>query len=824
MKKQIISCYVIFLLLSVLRLDAQNLKSNSFITGVCYAGNKVNRMYIPPPANYFKNRDSKGGASIDVIYNGFSTQAKVPVEKAVAILESLLSPEVKMTVVANWIKISTIGVLANSSTTGYASGWSINALTPWALYPVALAEKIKGESINGDADADIILNINSTVNWYLGIDGKPTLLRFDLVTVALHELIHGMGFFDSMNVDASGGSYGSFSVPVIYDTFIENRKGQNLTDTFTFKNPSIALTGQLTSGQLYFSGPLLYNYTTHNSYSSKKAKLWAPTAFDAGSSISHLDDDSTLLVDGLMRPFIDREAAIHSPGKLILSILGDLGWINTRIIHKPHSDTEENLSEIYIKAAIASDTIYDTNKVGLVWSFDKFVTSDTAYLIKNLADTFITTVQVPAYNSKLDYYLFVKDCFSRIYRLPSLIDSLKFSVYIGKDTVKPVLIHSPIGYYFEKVDSVKFLARASDNIGIDTVYVEYILNNGTPSFIGLIPDSDGGFTNGFDAGPLSLKGEDSLRYRIIALDKAAESNQTVLPATGYYTIKIESLNPVADSYSTDFTDAAPDFFNIGFNIIQPAAFSGKGLHTNHPYESPERNNDSIIYTSFLRTPVKFDSTGMRIRFMELVLVEPGETGSLFGSPDFYDYVIVEGSENFGKTWFRFSDGYDSRYVSSWLTAYNSAITEDGNSTYIGQEPMLLQHTFTVVESKDISPGDTLVIRFRLFSDPFANGWGWIIDDLHVGPVIDGVSDINYQQYAVYPNPGNGMINIRNTGSSEGKPLKYSIFNGSGYCIMTGITSGGDTDIIDITGNPSGIYFIVVNGDKGIRALKYSLIK
>ncbi|MCK7531685.1 MAG: hypothetical protein MZV63_11980 [Marinilabiliales bacterium] len=43
----------------------------------------------------------------------------------------------------------------------------INALKPWAVYPVALAEKIAGESLNEDLEGDIEFNINSSINWYL---------------------------------------------------------------------------------------------------------------------------------------------------------------------------------------------------------------------------------------------------------------------------------------------------------------------------------------------------------------------------------------------------------------------------------------------------------------------------------------------------------------------------------------------------------------------------------------------------------------------------------------------------------------------------------
>jgi hypothetical protein len=42
--------------------------------------------------------------------------------------------------------------------------------------------------------------------------------------------------------------------------------------------------------------------------------------------------------------------------------------------------------------------------------------------------------------------------------------------------------------------------------------------------------------------------------------------------------------------------------------------------------------------------------------------------------------------------------------------------------------------------------------------------------------------------------------------------------------MNGNADGGEEIIIDITGYPSGIYFIVLYNDYGIRTLKYSLIR
>ena len=808
----------LFFLVSLSQLSAQKLIRNTLITGVCYAGDKVNRIYIPPPEEFYTKAGKKGGASLKIYYSGFPDAAITAMEYAASILKSILTDDAEITVLASYKRITTQGVLANSSTTGYAPGWAIDAHKPFAFYPAALAEKIYGESLNFDLEGDIELIVNSSMNWYFGTDGKTPSLSYDLVTVAIHELIHGLGFFDSMNTDASTGYYGAASVPLIYDTFVENLQGKNLTDTTIFKNPSTALKTELTGGQLYFNGPLL-NYHT----SGDRARLYAPSTFDAGSSVSHLDESTTLKENQLMTPFINRGEAIHNPGKYTMSILGDLGWINTRISHEPPKDTEEHLSEISISATIISDTTYIRDRVGLVWSYDKFVTSDTVIMVSlQNDDNFTAVITVPSYESSLEYYIYVGDTFRRIYRSPSFIRDYRHTVYIGTDTVKPRILHVPADYYFEVVDSVRFQAVATDNLGIDTVYIEYKVNQGALRIMGLKPDGKDGFINSLNVKKLSITSADSIGYRIVAVDKAAAANRKIIPGDGFFYINFERINAVAESYNTDFNDAADDFFNNGFEITVPDGFTRSGLHTWHPYESPEETGDSIGYTSMLRTPVKFDPGGMVISFYELALIEPGEAGSLFGSPEFYDYVVVEGSTNFGRTWFHLTEGYDCRHQKAWETAYNSSIVNN-NSVFQGNESMLVKRTIFIKQSSDIQAGDTMIIRFRLFSDPYANGWGWGIEDLHIGPLIDNVEEISIQKPVIYPNPGNGVITIRRlAGKHHG--VSYSIYNFTGTLLKSGRSDSGEIININISEYTSGIYFIILHDDAGSQVFKYIMVR
>lgn len=828
--KKLLSLLIGFLIFnSILTLRAQDLIKNSSVTGVCYAGNKIKRFYIPPPKEFFRKGGSKSGGSITIFYTGFfPNQAKTAMKYAASILETMLPSDAKFTIMASWEKISTAGILAQSTITGYAVGWGIDALNPISLYPVALAEKIVDESLNEDIQGDIDLTVNNSKNWYLGTDGQTPVHMYDLVTVVLHEICHGLGFFDSMNTDATIGWYGRSSIPMIYDTFVENFSGSRLTDTLKFLNYSASLRSQLTGNQLYFNGPLLKKYSVLNNYSGLRARLYAPPAWDAGSSVSHLDETETLTVNSLMTPFIDLGEAIHDPGSYTFSILGDLGWINTRIIHKPMGDTESPMTQVLLSANIKSDTIYNHNKVGLVFSFNSFQTSDTLFMNSpNSDNSYNSTIIIPSYNSELQYYFFVEDCFLRLYRSPSLFQKFRYKVYVGTDTVKPVITHIPERYYLDKTDSIRFNAKAIDNIGIDTVYIEYKVNTGPSKFIGLNAGVSDSFNVILNARPLLLVAGDSIKYRIFAIDSAKGANVAVLPESGYFVVDIENndIGSTLESYSTDFTGTAADFFKIGFKISKPSGFSKYGLHTKHPYESPEDNNKIIEYTAMLKHPLKFNESGMLINFNEVVLVEPGEAGSVFGSSDFYDYVIVEGSKNFGKTWFNLTNGYDSRLVSSWESAYNSSIV-GYNSTFIGTESMLQKHTFLYRPSDNISAGDTLLLRFRLYSDPFSNGWGWVIENLKINPLIDAVAEISNNPVKLYPNPGTGLIKISTdiTGHENSKPLHYSVFNAAGICLINSKNSGSSETLVDISDYPPGMYIIVLYLDDGIKTIKYSLIK
>jgi len=260
-------------------------------------------------------------ATINVTYNGFPAAAEAAFQHAVDIWETQISSPIAIEVVAEWTALD-IEVLGQVRATDYHRNFD-NAPVADILYPQALANALAEDDVSaGTSDLEAYFNSDLT-NWYFGTDGNPPAGQYDFVTVALHEIGHGLGFFGSANVVAGSGSWGDRGISYIYDTFVENGSGQKIIDTGLFANPSAALAVQLQGGDLFFNGS---NAVAANGGTAPK--LYAPAAWEWELSYSHLDEATYPAGDSnsLMTPQLDTAEAIHDPGDIARALLRDLGW------------------------------------------------------------------------------------------------------------------------------------------------------------------------------------------------------------------------------------------------------------------------------------------------------------------------------------------------------------------------------------------------------------------------------------------------------------------------------------------------------------------
>ncbi|MBK7702255.1 MAG: hypothetical protein IPI34_04845 [bacterium] len=119
------------------------------------------------------------------------------------------------------------------------------------------------------------------------------------------------------------------------------------------------------------------------------------------------------------------------------------------------------------------------------------------------------------------------------------------------------------------------------------------------------------------------------------------------------------LSAYTNSFSTSATSVG-DGFTIGASPASAAARPAL------PARLPRQRG----LTAMLAVPIVVTQSNAYVSFDEVVLIEPGEAGSVYGDGDFWDYVILEGSKD-GIAWVPIADGYDSRRDAAWVTAWNS---------------------------------------------------------------------------------------------------------------------------------------------------------
>ena len=295
-----------------------------------YADYQDRFTYVPADAPPAGGAARFSAATFDVDYVGFPADAQAAFQFAVDIWSRHLNSTVPIRVRAVWEPQSGDDVLGATNPRVIANFEVATVAERNVWYAVALANALAGRDLDPD-EPHIRTSFNSTFGrWYVGTDGQPPSGEFDLVTIALHEIGHGLGFVGSMLVEGEVGSWGigEAGYPVVYDRFAE--RGQaDLLDEGLFPNPSQALGEALTSGEVFFNGT-----AANLAQGGTRPRLHAPATWVDGSSYSHLSEQRVNgaepyppgSINSLMTPTVSSAEAVHDPGPVTCGMFEDMGW------------------------------------------------------------------------------------------------------------------------------------------------------------------------------------------------------------------------------------------------------------------------------------------------------------------------------------------------------------------------------------------------------------------------------------------------------------------------------------------------------------------
>ena len=278
--------------------------------GNVYAGPSTTSTQSPKPK--VANLEKK--AKFIVKYNGFPEWTQVQVQAAVDVWAANFESKVPIHIEATWGRSSSYSILGSARPGNYFANFT-GAPDPSLWYPSALANALAGRDLDGDSP-EMVITVNSLADWYRGGGTGPSKTEYDLQSVMLHEMAHGLGFLSNNSYDDFFG-YGSMDQPTPFDAFVQTGDGRRLSD---LPSPSLELGEALTS-KLVWSG---VNGVAANG--GVKPILYAPKKYEEGSSISHLDeitfDNSGK--DSVMSPNLEAGETFHDPGPLLLAMMQDL--------------------------------------------------------------------------------------------------------------------------------------------------------------------------------------------------------------------------------------------------------------------------------------------------------------------------------------------------------------------------------------------------------------------------------------------------------------------------------------------------------------------
>ena len=278
--------------------------------GNVYAGPATNLRQAAQPKVGKLEKKSK----FIVKYNNFPEWTKAQVQASIDVWAENFESKVPIYIEATWGRSASYSILGSARPGSYFSNFS-GAPDPSLWYPSALANALAGKDLDGD-NPEMIITVNSLANWYRGGGSGPSKSEYDLQSVILHEMAHGLGFLSTDSYDDFFG-YGSIDQPTAYDAYVQTGDGRRLSD---LPSPSLEL-GQALTSKLVWSGALGIAAN-----GGVKPLLYAPKVYEDGSSVSHLDEAtfSSAGPDAVMTPNLDAGEVFHEPGPLLLAMMQDL--------------------------------------------------------------------------------------------------------------------------------------------------------------------------------------------------------------------------------------------------------------------------------------------------------------------------------------------------------------------------------------------------------------------------------------------------------------------------------------------------------------------
>jgi hypothetical protein len=270
---------------------------------------------------------------------------------------------------------------------------------------------------------------------------------------------------------------------------------------------------------------------------------------------------------GMMQRYIEMYNCLGDPSIYQLSY-------GPAISHTPLQNTE-NLAGPYTvncTVAPAGSPIISTK---LFWT--RTTAFDSVAMTNSSGNNWTYNIPGNGQSAIYKYYIKTQDNAGLISILPIGAPANYFSFTASPDTVKPVITHSALANVPKVNWPVSVSAGATDNIGVDSVWVRWYKNNtGTGiKHFKLLPTGGNNYSAAFNSVNADVAVGDSIFYRVFARDNSAGHNTD---STALYQFKIinqvnvtigNGTTAIGWPYYTFYMDSRTDMLYLGSEIGVP---------------------------------------------------------------------------------------------------------------------------------------------------------------------------------------------------------------------------------------------------------------
>ncbi len=273
----------------------------------------------------------------------------------------------------------------------------------------------------------------------------------------------------------------------------------------------------------------------------------------ATHSLTHpvLADPTRLVYPQYGDGFIPYNAIIDGDGTLLYT---DSGFDQTLVVntiehallnidHVPMPDSEDAVNPYPAACTINSAT--DENEYDFHWNLDGGATFTDVVMTPAGGTAYSTdyTAEIPAqpYGTTVYYYLSAANTGGRAVTDPADAPTGLHSFFVGVDSTPPVIDHDPMGDQVLATWPATVSTTATDNQGVDTVTLEFMINGGPAETVSMTPERNGVYSADLYG---SVSVGDMIEYRITVEDVAATPNSVVDPNSGYHVFSMVEPIPV----------------------------------------------------------------------------------------------------------------------------------------------------------------------------------------------------------------------------------------------------------------------------------------